>query len=315
MGIYTDNLPQLTEQHFITDGGLETELVFHHQIDLPEFAAYDLLRDEVGYAKLFDYYSSYAKLAKYYRVGLILETPTWRANSDWGKRIGDSAEKLEQFNLKSVELFEHIRDEFANDEFPIVISGCLGPRGDGYSPSFQMSAEEAEAYHANQINTFAQSNADMVAALTLNYAQEAIGITRAAQSKNLPVCISFTLETNGKLPTGESLQQVIQQVDDVTDNGPVYYMINCAHPSHFEHLFESNEAWLSRLKGVRGNASCLSHEELDNSPTLDEGDPKEFGKQLTQLQTRASNLSILGGCCGTDIRHIEQICQNLPARV
>jgi S-methylmethionine-dependent homocysteine/selenocysteine methylase len=311
MGITKQQLPQLEDKICITDGGMETDLVFHHQLDLPEFAAYDLLRHQQGYETLFNYYKTYVELAQRYKLGLILETPTWRANADWGDKIGDSPQDLEKFNLQSVKLVEHIREEYGDEETPIVISGCLGPRGDGYTPSQIMTIAEAQDYHSAQIATFAQSNVDMIAALTLNYVEEAIGITLAAQEHSLPVCISFTVETDGKLPTGDTLAEAIQAVDQATDHGPAYYMINCAHPTHFSHLFTTQDSWVKRVKGLRGNASCLSHAELNESETLDEGSPTQFGAELGDLKSISPHLTVLGGCCGTDFRHIEQICKNL----
>ncbi len=311
MELTTQRLPQLDDKICITDGGMETDLVFHHQLDLPYFAAYDLLRHQQGYDTLFDYYKSYAELAQSYQLGLILETVTWRANTDWGAKIGDSLQDLEKFNLQSVKLIEHIREEYGDEDSPIVISGCLGPRGDGYVPSQKMTSAEAQDYHSTQIGTFAKSNADMIAALTLNYIEEAIGVTLAAQEHDLPVCISFTVETDGKLPTGETLVEAIQAVDEATDRGPAYFMINCAHPTHFSHLFNAEDRWLNRIKGLRGNASCLSHAELNESETLDEGNPTQFGVELGHLKSRSPHLTVLGGCCGTDYRHIEQLCKNL----
>ncbi len=308
MGIYTRNLPQLGDRTFITDGGMETTLIFHEHIDLPEFAAFVLLKSQEGYEILYNYYQQYMNLARRHGTGIVLETATWRCNPDWGKKIGESPESLDYLNRKSVLLLEHIRDELATEEAPVVISGCLGPRGDGYNPSRRMTADQAEAYHRWQVATFADTNADMVAALTLNYIDEAVGITRAAQAHGMPVCISFTLETDGRLPTGETLQHAIEAVDAQTGAGPAYYMINCAHPSHFRHIFAVDGAWIRRLRGIRGNASCRSHAELDEAVELDDGNPEEFGQQYRQLCQMLPQLTVLGGCCGTDLRHIEQIC-------
>lgn len=313
MGIYRDRLPQLLGKNCITDGGLETDLCFNHNIELPEFAAYDLLRTQAGYSRLFEYYKSYAELAQGHGVGLVLDTPTWRANPDWGEKIGDSREELHRLNMAAVKLIERVRALYQREETPIVISGCIGPRGDGYRPERQMSRRESQLYHAEQLGTFAKSNVDMVAALTLNYVDEAVGITEEAQELGLPICISFTVETDGRLPTGQSLESAITEVDQATNNGPVYYMINCAHSSHFDHLFTSDETWLGRIKGLRGNASCLSHEELDNSEILDDGDPEAFGKELGDIKAHCRHLTVFGGCCGTDYRHIEQVCHNLVA--
>lgn len=311
MSKYRKQLPQLSNKTFITDGGLETSLIFHNNIEIPEFAAYDLLRSQEGYETLLDYYITYAALAQKYKQGLVLETPTWRANSDWGEKIGDSNKQLAILNAKAVQLIKSIRDDYENEDTPIVVSGCLGPRGDGYSPTSIMTASQAKTYHIAQIATFHESDVDMVAALTVNYVDEAIGITLAAQEYDMPVCISFTLETDGKLPTGESLEDAITLVDSATQNGPVYYMINCAHPSHFDHLIDASSPWLKRLKGLRCNASCLSHAELDECTELDDGNPQEFGFEFKYLKKQAPHLTVLGGCCGTDERHIEAICESV----
>ena len=311
MGEFRNALPQLTDKVCITDGGLETDLLFNHQIELPEFAAYHLLKEESGYSTLYEYYKIYAELANRYQVGLILETPTWRANLDWGSKIGDSADSLHNINLNSVKLIEQIRHQYGSHASPIVISGCIGPRGDGYSPENMMTVEQAQNYHSRQVGSFAETNVDMLCALTLNYVEEAVGVALAAQQAKLPLSISFTVETDGRLPTGDSLKDAINSVDDATDAAPIYYMINCSHPTHFDHLFAKDEAWLSRIRGVRGNASCLSHQELDESEVLHDGDPHEFGEQLNQLKSKLPSLSVLGGCCGTDTRHIEAICRNM----
>ena len=303
------NLPQLSGKLCITDGGMETDFIFNKQIDLPEFASYDLLRTQEGYESLFEYYKDYIELAQRFNLGLILETPTWRANPDWGQKIGDSLEALHRFNLESVKLIEHLRAEYQNVDSPVIISGCLGPRGDGYVASQIMSIEEAQQYHTTQIESFAQSSVDMVSAYTLNYVEEAIGITLAAQQYGLPVCISFTVETDGLLPTGDTLDAAIAAVDTATDNGPVYYMINCAHPTHFQDIL-GDERCLQRLRGLRANASSCSHAELDEAEELDAGNPHELGQQFARIRQQFPHINVLGGCCGTDHRHIEQIAVN-----
>ena len=191
----------------------------------------------------------------------------------------------------------------------MVISGCIGPWGDGYNPTALMNEIEAEYYHAHQIGTLAQTNADLVTAMTMTYVEEAIGIVRAAQKANIPVVISFTVETDGKLPTGQSLAEAIATVDRATNNAPIYYMINCAHPLHFVHILEEGGEWIERIKAIRANASIKSHAELDEAEKLDDGNPVEFGIQYQKLRNLLPNLNILGGCCGTDIRHVEQICK------
>lgn len=306
MSKYRLNLPQHSDKLCITDGGLETDFVFNKQVELPEFASYDLLRTEQGYSDLYDYFSVYARMACQHEVGLILETPTWRASQDWGKKIGDSPETLYLINQSAVRLIQQIREEFETESSPIVISGCIGPRGDGYNPDFFMTVNEATSYHRSQISSFAETSVDMVGALTLNYVNEAIGITLAAKAFGIPVCISFTVETDGRLPTGETLENAIQSVDRATNAYPAYFMINCAHPTHFEHSLD-NETCRTRLKGLRANASSCSHAELDEADELDDGNPQELGKQFADIRSRFPQINIIGGCCGTDHRHIEQI--------
>jgi len=304
---YGNDLPQLSGDLFLTDGGIETTLIFHDGLDLPEFAAFDLLKDEEGFGALRRYFRTYAAIAAKYQVGFILESATWRASSDWGAKIGYSADDLKVKNQQAIELLDEIRAEYEDVNTKMVISGCIGPRGDGYNPSDFMTEEEAERYHKVQIETFSATNTDMVTAITMTYFEEAVGITRAAKSLGMPVVISFTVETDGKLPSGQSLKDAIQKVDEATSNYPAYYMINCAHPTHFENVLVENEPWLHRIRGLRANASTLSHAELDEAEELDDGSPSELSSQYKELRNKLSNLNVLGGCCGTDHRHIEEI--------
>jgi homocysteine S-methyltransferase len=309
MTIERHALPQVGEDLFLTDGGIETTLIFHEGMDLPDFAAFHLLNTPAGEAALRKYFQTYAALANRFGTGLILESATWRSSSDWGRLLGYSAGALADANRKAIHLLQEIRKEYETGRTPVVISGCLGPRGDGYVPGNLMSVQEAEAYHTEQIETFAGSPADMVTALTMNYVEEAIGITSAAKKAGMPVAISFTVETDGNLPTGQTLKSAIRQVDEATSRYPAYYMINCAHPTHFEHILAEGGEWLERIRGIRANASQRSHAELNEAPDLDMGEPVELGKQYARLKRRLPHLTVLGGCCGTDHRHLEQIAE------
>ena len=309
MSKYRTSLPQLSNRLYLTDGGIETTLIFHEGLELPDFAAFHLLQTEDGEKALQKYFRTYTEIAKRFGTGLILESATWRASKDWGTRLGYTPESLENVNRQAIQMLMEIRKEYESEQTTIVISGCIGPRGDGYIPGNVMSAEEAEAYHWDQIETFAKSGADMVCAITMNYVEEAIGITHAAKRANIPVAISFTVETDGNLPTGQSLKSAIEQVDEATSGYPAYYMINCAHPTHFERVVAKGGAWLERIRGVRANASHRSHAELNEAPDLDEGNPVELGKQYAGLTKHLSRLNVMGGCCGTDHRHIEQIAE------
>jgi S-methylmethionine-dependent homocysteine/selenocysteine methylase len=307
MSKYRDNLPQLSGRLFLTDGGIETDLIFNERLDLPYFAAFHLLRDQIGRAALARYYERYIAIAKSSGAGFILESPTWRASTDWGYRLGYTHDEISAANRDAIHLMAALRNRHETKEMPIVISGCVGPRGDGYDPGYTMSAAEAEAYHAHQIAALAEAGVDMVTAITMTNADEATGVARAARKHGIPVALSFTLETNGRLPTGQPLGEAIAQLDDATANAPVYYMITCAHPTHFENTLSPTEQWTKRIRGIRANASKRSHQELNDSPDLDDGDPIELGRQYRSLLSRHPHLNILGGCCGTDHRHVECI--------
>ena len=305
--LYRAHLPQLDGGLFLTDGGIETTLIFHEGLDLPLFAAFDLLKDAEGTAALRSYYETYAELARERGLGLVLESPTWRASPRWASEIGYSEQELDAMNRSAIALMEELRDEYDTGEAPIVISGCLGPQDDGYSPSTKLSAAEAKDYHAVQIATFGDTAADMVTGVTMTYADEAVGIARAAQEAEIPSAISFTLETDGRLPSGQALGEAIEQVDGETGGAPAYYMINCAHPTHFERVVEGSEPWRERIRGLRANASTKSHAELDEATELDEGDPADLGARYAALKSSLPRLNVLGGCCGTDHRHVCEI--------
>ena len=308
MAKYRNALAQSQGRFFLTDGGIETTLIFLDGQELPYFAAFHLLKTPSGTESLKKYYQTYAELAKTHQSGLVLETATWRASKDWGDRLGYTTEELAEANRRCVDLLEEIRDEYESAETPIVISGCIGPRGDGYVPTDLMSEAQAEDYHRFQIEAFAASTVDLVTAITMNYAAEAIGLARAAQRAALPVVISVTVETDGRLPTGQSLCEAINQIDDATSGYAAYYMINCAHPSHFSGVVEGDEAWTSRIRGLRANASLMSHAELNEASELDDGDPEALGRDYAALKReKLKYLNVFGGCCGTDHRHVHQM--------
>jgi len=308
MAKYRNRLPQLADKLFLTDSGFETTLVFHDGIDLPCFASFDLMKSERGVMHTRGYYERHIAIAKKHGLGFILESATWRANPDWGAKLGYSLDALALANRRSIALMAELRDAHETQQSPMAISGNIGPRGDGYKVEQAMSAKEAEDYHGWQIGIFRETAADLVSAFTINYAEEAIGVARAAKAAGMPSVISFTLETDGNLPTGQSLRQAIEQVDQETSAAPAYYMINCAHPEHFENVLGSGGEWHQRLRGLRANASRRSHAELDAAADLDAGDPLELGRQYRDLRARLRHVNILGGCCGTDHRHVEQIC-------
>jgi len=314
---YRHHLPQLDGDLFLTDGGIETTLIYHEGLELPYFAAFDLLRHASGRDALDRYFRSHAAAACDYGLGFILESATWRANPDWAEKLGYTKRALRTANREALHLLHELRAQLETPATRMVVSGCIGPRGDGYRAGARMTPREAAEYHALQAGVFAEAGADLVSAITMTYAEEAIGIVRAAGAAGVPVVVSFTTETDGKLPSGQSLGAAIEQVDEETNAAPAYYMVNCAHPTHFSDQLAADAAWMRRLRGLRANASTLSHAELDACTALDAGDPADLAARYAALRERFPHLNVLGGCCGTDHRHIRamgEACSRTPAR-
>ena len=301
-------LPQLN-QSFLTDAGLETDILFNRGIDLPHFSSVTLLKTEVGQQALEDYFCGFLELAKRMGSGLILESATWRASSDWAGLLGLSETELDALNHAAIQMLVRLRKTYQSVVPHIIISGCIGPRGDGYDPGKIMSTEEAEAYHSHQASVLAAAGADMLTGITMTNIPEAIGLARAARALDAPVAISFTVETDGRLPTGDRLANAVAAVDEAVSAYPAYYMINCAHPTHFASALEQDADWTSRIRGVRANASRCSHAELDAMTELDMGDIAELAALHRELRQMFPNITVLGGCCGTDLRHVTAIAE------
>lgn len=306
MAVHQAKMPQINGGVFLAYVGMETDLIFNQGIDLPGFASYPLLETDEGRAQLRGYLSDMIGVARDAGVGVILESPTWVANRERGAEIGYSSEMLIERNVQAIELMAGVRE--AHGDLPTIISANIGPRADAYAPAEQMSAEEAEQYHVEQIGNLAKTDVDLISGYTLAYPEEAIGIVRAARQFKLPVVIAFTVETDGCLPTGVTVEKAIETVDTETESYASYFMINCAHPDHFTQVL-TGAPWMTRLKGVVANASRCSHAELDEAEVLDDGNPEELGLQLAEIHKQHPNISILGGCCGTDLRHMKCIAQ------
>jgi homocysteine S-methyltransferase len=307
MAKYRAALPTFGESIFVSYTGIETDLIFNRGIDLPGFASYPLLETKEGRDMLYGYYARLIYMARQKGVGVLLESLTWVANRDRGASIGYDQESLKRFNIAAIDLISQARGK--KGDLPTLLSAQVGPRDDGYAPTEQMTADEAETYHSEQIETISKTEADLVGAFTLCYPEEAIGIVRAGQRFDIPVVIAFTVETDGRLPTGMQLKEAIKSVDDATDGGAAYFLINCAHPDHFSDVLEDAK-WIHRLRGVVVNASRCSHAQLDGSEELDEGDPQELGELIGALCKKFPHFTIVGGCCGTDMRHLRRIVEH-----
>jgi len=305
-------LPHESDQRFLTDGGMETSLVFDHGFDLPAFASFPLLDCAEGREAITRYYAPYLQIAKAHDSGFVFETPTWRANPDWGSELGYDTADLERINRDSVEF---VRGLVAVAEIePSVISGCLGPRGDGYAIGTAMSVEEAADYHRPQIEALASAGVDVVTAFTLNYVEEGLGIAKAAQAVGIAAVIGFTVETDGRLPSGEDLGAAIERIDAEAPGAVAYFMINCAHPTHFADSLPEDAPWLARIGAIRANASTKSHAELDEATELDPGDPDDLAARYAGLMSKIPEMNVFGGCCGTDHRHVAAIASAISVQ-
>ena len=312
MSRYRSELPQLSGGFFLADAGIETDLIFNHGIQIREFAAHTLLSEASDRQAIADYFRPFLGLAGETGAGFVLDSQTWKAHPHWAVDLGTDNPALRRVNANSIAFMAQLRDEFAANDEPIVLNGVIGPRGDGYAPETEVAAHEAEEYHAKQIGWLAETDVDMVTATTFTQADEATGIVRAAVAAGLPIVVSFTVETDGSLPTGQPLGEAIEAVDVATSSAAAYFMVNCAHPDHFFDVLGSSD-WARRIRGLRCNASRLSHAELDECETLDDGDPVEIAGQYAELRRRMPWLNVFGGCCGSDLRHVTQIARVLSA--
>jgi S-methylmethionine-dependent homocysteine/selenocysteine methylase len=293
----------------LTDAGLETVLVFEEGFELPQFAAFPLVDSDEGRAALRRYYEPFLELSKDRNVPLVLSAPTWRASADWGRLLGYEGDDLAAVNRRAIAFVEEVRDDVleSDERRAVVVEGCVGPRSDAYAPTLLMEADAAERYHSEQLRTLADAGCAQTTALTLAYSEEAIGIVRAAKAVGLAIVVGFTVETDGRLPSGASLEEAILAVDLATDGGAEFFVINCAHPTHFADSLPDGDV-RTRIKGVRANASSRSHAELDEAEELDSGDPHDLAERYVTLRRDLPELEVLGGCCGTDIRHVTAIC-------
>ena len=296
----------LGEAEWVTDGGLETDLLFNKGIDLPHFAAFPLLEDADGRSLLEQYYAEYASIASTVGAGLVLETPTWRANPDWAAQLSYDAAALDAINQRAVDL---LRSVARRADVPrVLVCGVIGPRGDGYVAA-GIDAEKAAEYHAPQVRSFVEAGVDVVHAMTITEPTEALGVVRAARAAGVPVAISFTVETDGTLPDGTLLGDAIRTLD--AEDAPDWYGVNCAHPTHLQpaldasaELSERDSSWKTRIAGFRPNASTLSHAELDEMTELDTGDLALLTSSTAHLREALPGLQVVGGCCGTDASHV-----------
>jgi homocysteine S-methyltransferase len=305
---YRNALPQLSGDLFLADAGIETDLIFNHGVEIREFASHTLLPNPTSREIVANYFRGFLSLAKNFDAGFILDSQTWKAHLHWAEDLGTTEQELCLANKDSIAFIAELRDEYSTNSKPIVLNGVIGPRGDAYAPESRVAAVEAEEYHAKQIAWLAETDVDMVTATTFTQSDEAIGVVQAARSADLPIVISFTVENDGRLPTGQPLDEAINAVDNATNAAAAYFMVNCAHPNHFFDVLDDSD-WARRIRGLRCNASRLTHAELDECEVLDDGDPEELANQYKSIAASMPWLNVFGGCCGSDLRHVTEIAK------
>lgn len=304
----------LQDGPFLTEGGVYTHLMFDLNVELRNLAAFELLFDASKEAILKDLHRTFADIAIKYGVSIILDTETWRASSNWYKLVGTSAKQQTKIHplalASSRRLADYVRDKSEGKVNAIVV-GTMGPLNDAYKFDKDLSVEVARNYHRAQMLEFKANKAGAVGAYTLSTSTEALAIALEAKDATIPCFLSFTVETDGTLPSGESLQMAVERVDEETQNSVLFFMVNCAHPRHVRKAVENDGAWIQRIRGVRGNASIKSHEELNNSTELHSGDPVQFANDLLSLRDIFPQLVVMGGCCGTSPDHSIEIAKKL----
>lgn len=287
----------------LTDGGLETAMIFHEGLDLPQFAAFTLLGLPEGTAAMRRYFNGFLDQAAALNLGFVLDTVTWRASGGWGEVMNLPPGEIDRINRAAVAFAGALRD--AHGAGDAILNGVIGPHGDAYRRDSVLSPDEAYDYHHRQVAVLADAGVDMVTAVTISSTGEAIGIAEAARDAGVPVALSFTVETDGRLIGGETLEAAVGVTDAATGGYAAWFGINCAHPDHFGPGLAGD--WTRRLGAIRANASRLSHAELDEAAELDDGNPEELATAYQALRQRLPSLRVLGGCCGTDLRHVAAI--------
>lgn len=304
--------PQKEGRIYLSEGGVETEILYKYGFELPQFAVFPLLNNPEALSKLKGMYRNYLDVVAKHGMNALIGGLDYRASPDWGDLLGYSPEGLSEANHKSIAFLKEVANEYVSDIPEILIQGCIGPRGDAYDRSQSITADEAEDYHSIQLTTLKEANVDLALAITFNNIPESIGVARAAEKVGVPIAISLSLDSTSKLNTGPSLKEAITTIDTETDQAPEFYSINCSHPIEYEPAIESGN-WIKRVRGVRPNASKMEKIALCKIGHLEEGDPVELGELCGDLARRYPHMDIWGGCCGTWDIHLDEIAKNVLA--
>lgn len=296
---------------FLTEGGTETEIMYKHGFELPEFAMFPLLENPIAVTAMRDMFRSQLDVAAEFAMSMLLTGIDYRASPDWGAKLGYSPHGLAQANIQSIEFLRELAGEY-NGQIPrTLIGGTIGPRGDAYQLNRTITAAEAEDYHSVQLATLKQAAVDFACAATFNNIPEAVGVARAAKKIGVPLIVSLTVDSSSRLKSGPTVADAIQAIDfEAADAAPISYLLNCSHPVEFEPALTAGP-WTSRLHGFRPNASKMEKLALCKLGHLEEGDPVELGRLMGGLARRYPHMNVWGGCCGTGDTHLRAIARNV----
>jgi homocysteine S-methyltransferase len=303
--------PQENDVIYLAEGGQETEIMYRHGHDLPEFAMYPLLENPEAVADLKQMYARVLDIAAECGFAAMICGLDYRASPDWGEKLGYSRSGLAEALEASIAFLRDVAEPYQGQIDRILIGGSIGPRGDAYSLNRTITADEAEDYHGFQLEVLQRVGVDFASAMTFNNVAEAIGVSRAAARVGLPLSMGFVLDNNHRLKSGASLREAVEAVDAEAGNAkPDFYGINCSHPLEFEPALESGD-WILRLRSLRPNASARDKMDLCKIGHLEEGDPVDLGHRMGALAKRLPHVDIFGGCCGTWDKHLCEIARNV----
>lgn len=303
--------PRLEGKFYLTEGGTETEILYKWGFELPEFAMFPLLDNPKADQVIRDIYRRYFDAAEKHQTGLLILGHDYRASPDWGAKLGYTTEGLADMQRRTIEFLDDVRREYVGRVSDVYIAGCIGPRGDAYGTGGDISEEEAEEYHSVQLTTLKSTQADMAIAVTFNNVPEAVGVIRAAHRIGIPIGVSLTLTTEGVLRSGPTLREAIEVIEEKTNGSAAWYGTNCSHPLEFASALADEGPWLERLRYIRPNAVKMEKVALCKLGHLEDGDPVELGEQMGEVASKFPSADILGGCCGTDERHLGEIAINV----
>ena len=311
--IQPDFPPRLDNKFYLTEGGSETEIMYKWGFELPEFEMYPLLDNPQADEIIRNMFRRYFEVAAQHDTGMLLNGHDYRASPDWGAKLGYSPEALRNMQHRVIDFLDGMRAEYADRVSDVYIAACIGPRGDAYGSGGEITADEAEDYHSVQLKNLDGTAADMAVAATFNNVPEAIGVIRAANGAGRPIGVSLTLTPEGRLRSGPGLGEAIETIDEATDGGAAWFGTNCSHPLEFEPALAEQGPWLDRLRYIRPNAARMDKIALCSLGHLEDGDPVELGGQMGEVARRLPRADIIGGCCGTDERHLSEIARNVNA--